>query len=268
MLLGDTQFEYHQQNVHADQKRSAVLTSQPELARPCKHCTLEFVRADLTEHMLADHPDKVKWYKCEYCDERFTSHSQMNIHLHTEHPEECLQAMACDICGRVCRNRAAVLLHRRTHNADKDFVCDTCGKGFTRKTNLEFHLRTHTGERPFQCDQCPKSFAHVSGLNCHRRTHTKERPYQCPFCDKSYIHSTDLRRHRRSHGLEEKRFECELCDRKFFERKFLVSHMRAHKEVTSQVINIEMKVLGKDGETGDVVEEEDGDESMVEEYIL
>ncbi|KAG4076824.1 hypothetical protein HA402_004426 [Bradysia odoriphaga] len=136
---------------------------------------------------------------------------------------------ACDICGRLFPNEAAVERHRKTHsNEGKRFFCHICNNGFNKKTNLEFHLRIHTNERPFKCDQCPKSFSHVSGLNCHRRIHTGQRPYRCPFCAKSYAHSTDLRRHRRTHGQEEARFKCDLCQKTFFEGKFLRTHMRTH----------------------------------------
>lgn len=266
-IIGDTQYEYHQKNLH-DAADEDIVPPKVDQPRTCKHCTVCLAPAEMLQHVSAAHPDKVKCYKCDYCDERWPSHSQMNIHVHVEHEEQCMEAMACDICGRVCRNREAVLLHRRTHEDDKSFTCKTCGKGFTRRSNLEFHMRTHTGERPFKCAECPKTFAHVSGLNCHRRVHTGERPYQCPFCDKSYIHSTDLRRHRRSHGREEKRFECEVCDRKFFERKFLVTHMRSHRDISSKVINIEMQVLSKEEVDDDDVVDEEAEEAMIEEYIF
>lgn len=244
-LTGDTQYEYHMQNVHSlDVRKTRLATGGSVDSRRCPHCPnlRPFVTdAAYTEHMHAAHPDRCRWYKCMSCPQRFASKPELNVHLYAKHPEVCAQLMACDICGRVCKDEAATALHRQTHTGGqhKDFLCTNCGKGFSRKSNLIFHMRTHSGEQPFECTECGKRFKLSGGLTAHMRTHTCERPYQCPFCEKSYKHSTDLRRHRRTHGLEEMRFGCDRCGKRFYERKFLVTHMRSCQVVRTRLLEIE-----------------------------
>lgn len=261
-FIGDVSYEYHKTRHEQTNGNENSL----QQARSCKLCDLEMPdAAALREHMTDIHPDTGDNtdLSCEHCSKIFSTKGRLCRHIREKHSAQTKDAVACDICGRICPNYEAVVVHRRTHVDDKQFQCDYCGKGFTRKKNLEFHIRIHTGIRPFQCNICSKSFSHVSGLNCHIRTHTKERPFKCPFCDKSYMHSTDLRRHRRSHGGEEKRFQCDLCSMKFFERKFLTTHQKTHKSITSQVINVEMVMLKEEDEGVD-----DECSAMDEEYIL
>lgn len=242
-LIGDTQYEYHINNAHSEE-RSSIKSS---IAHGTQNTYEEkLVISKLFKKSASEKPKMRKRTE------------PATAKLPTEVPDT-KQFVACDICGRICQNEKAVSLHRLTHNDNKDFVCDFCGKSFTRKTNLEFHIRIHTGERPFKCQKCPKAFAHVSGLNCHNRTHTGERPYKCPYCEKCYAHSTDLRRHRRSHGREEKRFECEICNRKFFEKKFLLNHNKIHEKhfdqlPTGKTILIKMEVQ-KQSESDEYTEE-------------
>lgn len=226
-MTGDTKYEYHMQTVHSlDVRKPRPANSADQ--RRCQHCPQSKFATDaaLIEHMHFAHPDRCHWYKCSGCPERFTSQPELNVHLFAEHPERCANLEACDICGRVCKDVAALDLHRLTHTGGlrKDFLCAYCGRGFARKKNLEFHMVVHSGEQPFQCDECGKRFARSGNLAVHRRTHTKERPFQCPFCERSYAHSTDLRRHRRSHVAVEKRFACGRCGLKFYENKLLVAH--------------------------------------------
>lgn len=245
-LTGDTLYEYHMQNVHSIDVRKPQPTGGSGggvHSRHCPHCTdVQFATdAAYTEHMHFAHPDRCRWYKCSSCKQRFVSKPELNVHLYAKHPEACAQLMACDICGRVCKDEAATALHRLTHTGGqhKDFLCTNCGQGFSRKSNLIFHMRTHSGEQPFECADCGKRFKLSGGLTAHRRTHTKERPYQCPFCEKSYKHSTDLRRHRRTHGGEEMRFGCDRCGKRFYERKFMVAHMRSCQLARTRLLQIE-----------------------------
>lgn len=257
-FIGDTSYEYHKTRHERGAEPSIVQV------RSCNVCEKELPDdAALRHHMAQEHNADEDNHICKFCAKTFTSKGRLSRHVRAKHFIQNEDAVACDICGRVCPNNEAVIAHRQTHRDDKEFQCDYCGKGFTRKKNLEFHIRSHTGIRPFQCKVCPKSFATVSGLICHVRTHTKERPFKCPFCDKCYIHSTDLRRHRRSHGCEEKRFQCEVCEMKFFERKYLMAHLKTHKSITSQVINIEMVMLKEENEGAD-----DELTSVDEEYVL
>ena len=46
-----------------------------------------------------------------------------------------------------------------------------CESSFTQKAALVVHERSHTGERPFICELCDAAFTRSDALQRHRRTH-------------------------------------------------------------------------------------------------
>lgn len=115
-FIGDKQYSYHQKHVHGGTKATKESLSENQVH--VRKTTKIEIDNESTEDISIDSVDVVN------------------------------SSVACDICGRLFPNTAAVVRHRKTHsNEGKRFFCNVCSSGFNKKTNLEFHLRIHTNER-------------------------------------------------------------------------------------------------------------------------
>lgn len=140
----------------------------------CTLCPLKFTAKEELYLHVRDH---FKPITCKECNKTFIGDKQYTYHCKHVHigskasendvnlssttkieiEEEYIEdisvesittSVACDVCGRLFANIAAVIRHRKTHsNEGKRFFCNVCSNGFNKKTNLEFHLRIHTNER-------------------------------------------------------------------------------------------------------------------------
>ena len=88
-----------------------------------------------------------------------------------------------------------LVIHCRTHTAEKPFQCELCHKEFKAKGNLDRHMLTHKDVRRFQCDLCEYKATTKQNLARHRRTHTGERPFVCEQCDYSAAHKSPQKQH-------------------------------------------------------------------------
>lgn len=105
----------------------------------------------------------------------------------------------CDICARMFRGKAALLVHLKNHNHNRLFECSFCGKGFKDNSHLNEHERYHVAEKQWACDLCGKHFTRKGDLNRHLKIHSGERVFQCVFCGKGFFDNSTLKEHLRIH---------------------------------------------------------------------
>ncbi len=110
-------------------------------------------------------------------------------------------SVACDECGRLFGEAAAVRKHKRVvHLKVKDFECNICSRKFAEKSNLKKHqTAVHQQTRAHKCSECDKVFNFTDGLRRHfNNCHLGLRPYECDMCSSSFKQRTHLQKHRQS----------------------------------------------------------------------
>ena len=124
--------------------------------------------------------------------------------------EKLDEGLACDVCGKVCKSKAGLTIHRkRMHEVSsqkKNFPCGDCGKIFTQEANLKTHVKVCAGEaNKRRCINCGE-VVETKGLAAHRRVCAgapQERPQarvykgkrkNCPNCGKEMA-ATNIARH-------------------------------------------------------------------------
>ncbi|XP_058814258.1 zinc finger protein 91 [Topomyia yanbarensis] len=238
----------------SDDDRYDADESQQPLS--CNVCGETFAEAlDLLAH--AEIHARSGPHKCQLCRETFENEGAIKEHIQKFHSTE-LTDTSCVICGKCCKNHAALLKHAWEHSRDRSnygsHCCSRCGKTFYNKARLKRHMvshrnksvkcevcleefpdgrslmnhrHSHTKSRQFPCSECGKTFGSRSSQQIHLRIHSGERPYGCRFCWKAFADGGTLRKHERVH-TGEKPYGCSVCPRAFNQRVVLREHIRSH----------------------------------------
>jgi len=162
------QLTYHMQNVHngdmgpdGDDPEGGI--NEPTLT--CSDCG----EGPFDENGLASHkPTCPKKVKCDNCDERFASESEMSVHKATAHP---VVNYHCDICNRDFTTSASLKSHKADAHSPKE--CKHCHQTFDNKNALNDHLHK---EHHFVCTECGPStyFPTQADLDTHKRGKRKD----------------------------------------------------------------------------------------------
>lgn len=147
----------------------------------CEHCGRSFIQyVELKNHLLVHLNKKLN---CEICGRLFHSNAFLERHINMIHlagnPDKFIKITLaddnieheCHECNAKLSSRRTLANHMLTHG-ESTYLCDDCGKRCKTKKALDIHRRIHTGERPHRCDVCQRGFAQSSSLAYHRRVHT------------------------------------------------------------------------------------------------
>ena len=110
-------------------------------------------------------------FSCPVCSKKFVIKSRLTSHskIHSEKPAYvCPEAG----CGKTCRSRTSVRMHKDEHLGIKRWSCSLCDRKFLSQGNLKKHERRH-GDKRFPCISCDASFFEKQELNIHLKRHEK-----------------------------------------------------------------------------------------------
>uniref|UniRef100_A0A2M4BE64 C2H2-type domain-containing protein n=1 Tax=Anopheles marajoara TaxID=58244 RepID=A0A2M4BE64_9DIPT len=193
--------------------------------------------------------DQRKQHECLICHKKFSSSSNLAIHIRVHSGEKPFK---CSVCGKGFIQSNNLATHMKTHTGEKPYTCTICGKKFSQSNNLKTHIRTHTGERPYACTICGKRFNQKNNLTTHMRTHqlvcmvcgvqfahptdlanhmkfhNDEKPYICSVCNKVYLNLDELTEHMKKTHNQVKPYRCHICDKTFTQSNNLKTHIKTH----------------------------------------
>lgn len=180
--------------------------------------------------------------ECPFCDEKFTSRSQMICpHLEANHVSEKdnpvyiefytkhQKTEVCQQCGKLFTNMQSFNYHMRESHPDvisSGEKCEICGKNYKNIMSLKSHMKTHE-QCESLCIECGKSFKNKVCLQTHINLHHRNKPVSCPECFKILPNNAKLAKHVRTIHLKQKLHPCNLCDKGFKDRQRLVEHVTA-----------------------------------------
>ena len=163
-------------------------------------------------------------FSCDFCPEKFVNKAAYLVHEKTHGDKQ----PECYICLKTYADRYSLRYHLRTHGIGHQIRCELCNKSFPKPSRLQAHINAfHKNIRKFNCDKCDKTFKTRIHLENHNLLHTGERPHKCEECGEHFRHKMSLVAHQRIHG-DVRPYVCETCGKSFREPSTLKAHMRVH----------------------------------------
>jgi len=210
-------------------------------------CSTEFMKIHRKSHAGE------KWFSCSQCEKRFSSRVALYNHTNIHSGK-----YKCTECGRCCRSKRDLVVHRRSHSGEKLYSCGECEKRFSSPSalcghrnihrgkykctdcgrcchtsrHLTIHRRSHSGEKAFECSVCSKRFTTSSHLVVHSIIHSRGKLYSCTQCEECFSYHSELSYHMNIHHreyTEVKPYSCPQCDECFSHHSALSYHMNIHR---------------------------------------
>ncbi|CAI5647144.1 unnamed protein product [Oreochromis niloticus] len=179
------------------------------------------------EGSMAPNLQDEQMYRCEDCDELFSSTLELRRH----------QKYSCSSAGSIFDTLRDDFKQEREDSDDPVHECKDCEKIFPNEYSLGQHMIVHTEEREYKCDQCPKAFNWKSNLIRHQMSHDSGKRFECENCDKVqhtrhvFTDPSNLQRHIRSQHVGARAHTCPECGKTFATSSGLKQHKHIHSSV-------------------------------------
>ncbi|XP_016150460.1 PR domain zinc finger protein 16 isoform X3 [Sinocyclocheilus grahami] len=205
------------------------------------------------EGSMAPNLEDEQMYRCEHCDELFTSKLELRRHqkyscscsnsmfdslsedFKQEHEDSDEPVHECKDCEKIFPSEYSLGQHMIVHTDEREYKCELCPKAFNWKSNLIRHQMSHDSGKRFECENCDKVFTDPSNLQRHIRSqHIGARAHTCPECGKTFATSSGLKQHKHIHSSV-KPFICEVCHKSYTQFSNLCRHKRMHADCRTQI---------------------------------
>ncbi|XP_036389284.1 histone-lysine N-methyltransferase PRDM16 isoform X6 [Megalops cyprinoides] len=205
------------------------------------------------EGSMAPNLEDEQMYRCEDCDELFSSKLDLRRHqkyscssagslfdtlgedFKQERDDAEEPVHECKDCEKIFPNEYSLGQHMIVHTEEREYKCDQCPKAFNWKSNLIRHQMSHDSGKRFECENCDKVFTDPSNLQRHIRSqHVGARAHTCPECGKTFATSSGLKQHKHIHSSV-KPFICEVCHKSYTQFSNLCRHKRMHADCRTQI---------------------------------
>ena len=156
----------------------------------CKLCTnVIHGRHQMALHNRTVHPGQGT-IPCPYCERMLCKEETLLQHIQAQHEQHEDLKVVCEICGKVCMHKKALVDHRQKTHTEMQVKCSLCGKEFRHKFLLQRHMRCHTKTFQHSCEFCGKQMHNASNLKVHLLTHSGIKPFACDEADCGASYST------------------------------------------------------------------------------
>ncbi|XP_029580417.1 histone-lysine N-methyltransferase PRDM16 isoform X2 [Salmo trutta] len=179
------------------------------------------------EGSMAPNLEDKQMYRCEDCEELFTS--ALDLQRHQKYC--CAGSLSDTLSNEDFKQDCDDSDHESVHE------CKDCEKIFPDEYSLDTHMIVHTEEREYKCDQCPKAFNWKSNLIRHQVSHDSGKHFECENCDKVqhtrhvFTDPSNLQRHIRSQHIGARTHTCPECGKTFATSSGLKQHKHIHSSV-------------------------------------
>ena len=139
-----------------------------------------------------------KKYRCNKCAKICSTITSMKRHTYTHG----LKKHRCNNCNELFMFASELRVHRRKHQASRNFVCTRahCRKSYKQRADLLIHIEAVHAPRKYKCTykDCKTKCRTKKYLQDHMKSHTTV--VKCKKCPKTFKHRRSMYRHLASHN--------------------------------------------------------------------
>ena len=166
----------------------------------CRACNWQHQDSrELVNHIKLKHLMSNASHLCQRCHVTFSSKSELQIHVLTEH------AFKCALCNFTAKYDGLLVAHVQANHKDKhtdevivDYNCLKCNFKGNDAMELSRHLRDN--HSAIECLYCGEIRSSASSTWRHIDTvHLDIRKFPCPTCNHRFTCSRDLNNHLKVH---------------------------------------------------------------------
>ncbi|XP_058447834.1 zinc finger protein 58-like [Malaya genurostris] len=136
--------------------------------RPCEEGNCKYV-APSYQLMWSHYRNHYKMYQCQECGHKFATATILKRHIEVIHQK--IRKYKCEYCEKAFGYQHKYKEHMHMHRGIKAYKCRYCNKTFTHSSNVLVHERIHTNTKPYKCPICGSCYVTTSALKKHQKTH-------------------------------------------------------------------------------------------------
>ena len=154
----------HMKNCHKDSS-----SDLNHLQKSCPVCNKKFLlKKNLLTHMKRFHESEGSSegkLQCQHCSKSFRYKSELESHENTHLGSKNFKCH----CGKAYSSKKALYDHNKiVHSENKEScACEICGKVLRDKYKLKYHMMVHSEKRNFKCSHCSTEFKGGENLRRH-----------------------------------------------------------------------------------------------------
>ena len=101
----------------------------------------------------------------------------------------------CPLCGKLFSFRPHLEVHKKTHQAEKEFKCDVCSYSSHSKQGLKRHVDNVHIAAKHKCPSCSFETTSSHYLQTHLKTHQGSDAFKCTQCSMTTGNEDTMKRH-------------------------------------------------------------------------
>jgi len=200
VLASGYAFNLHIALVH---REKAHLHPETIYKKKCSDCDERFFNCqDLDKHTRSSHGKNHRFWRCNFCKEKFPSKSYLRSHRILLHKKEIAESglsgvvknFLCPYCEKLLKSKGGVNLHITKAHGEKlsqhpeitfNYLCQFCQQNFYGKGDFDTHNAAHHGQE-IRCNFCDDSFKTKAKRSTHIDALHKDEKHLCYYCSKVF----------------------------------------------------------------------------------
>lgn len=139
-----------------DQHSSGTLSPHSSYQHQCTICNTTYRTVTLLNYHMKRHA--MRKVECKKCPKEFSSTSELEQHVDTEHRGKTILLCGEDGCTKTFNYKHHLKRHQTASHTPVQYICPECGKDMMTSLHLRNHRSMHRGTHSYKCPKCVRTY--------------------------------------------------------------------------------------------------------------